>query len=426
MAVGGAGSFESGLRRSVPFGRPAVRRRTRSILRARRRPTCCSSRSPWAPPGASADRTPGTATARRRSRRWISSPAGRPAPRRRTSTPSRPPPAQPSASAATVAGWRSITAAVGRPAITTCRIWRRRPASIATPRWARSPARSAPADFATGPHVHFSLKYNGAYISLEGVELTGWTIHVGPVAYNSGSIERDGVSLNPWSQVLNDYHTYFGSGVDTSLQFLPGGSRRTDPASGRRSDERRPGRRWTSAPATTSASTCGCGRCRARTLPRRSPAAPTTTGRLGNILIDRRRTGGAGYGVSIAGGRVAFGVTGPALEQPDAVRHDGCHRRRLAFDHRRAQSLDGLSPDGSMWLFVDGHLEASGSRRPGRRRCLPRQRCGDLPGRSLSGSRRRQVRWRPAASSAGWMRCGSPTSFEPRPRLPPSRRRPSG
>ena len=36
--------------------------------------------------------------------------------------------------------------------------------------------------FATGPHVHWSLKYNGAYVSLEGVKLSGWTIHVGPTA----------------------------------------------------------------------------------------------------------------------------------------------------------------------------------------------------------------------------------------------------
>ncbi|MGH2621321.1 MAG: M23 family metallopeptidase, partial [Anaerolineales bacterium] len=31
--------------------------------------------------------------------------------------------------------------------------------------------------FSTGPHVHFSLKFNGAYASLEGVKLSGWTVH---------------------------------------------------------------------------------------------------------------------------------------------------------------------------------------------------------------------------------------------------------
>ncbi|NIS81721.1 MAG: peptidoglycan DD-metalloendopeptidase family protein, partial [Anaerolineales bacterium] len=51
--------------------------------------------------------------------------------------------------------------------------------------------------WASGPHVHWTLKYNGAYVSLEGVKVSGWTIHVGPTAYNSGYIERDGVTLNP-------------------------------------------------------------------------------------------------------------------------------------------------------------------------------------------------------------------------------------
>lgn len=59
--------------------------------------------------------------------------------------------------------------------------------------------------FSTGPHVHFSLKYNGAYVSLEGVKLSGWTIHVGTKPYTSGWIERDGQILRPYAQVLNDY-----------------------------------------------------------------------------------------------------------------------------------------------------------------------------------------------------------------------------
>ena len=61
--------------------------------------------------------------------------------------------------------------------------------------------------WSTGPHVHWSLKYNGAYVSLEGVKASGWTIHVGPESYNTGSIERDGVSLDPWNWVVNDYDT---------------------------------------------------------------------------------------------------------------------------------------------------------------------------------------------------------------------------
>src|SRR4030042_457518 len=46
--------------------------------------------------------------------------------------------------------------------------------------------------YATGPHVHFSLKYNGPYVSLEGHVLSGGTVHVGSTPYNSGSLEADG------------------------------------------------------------------------------------------------------------------------------------------------------------------------------------------------------------------------------------------
>jgi hypothetical protein len=54
------------------------------------------------------------------------------------------------------------------------------------------------------------------------VKLSGWTVHVGSTAYTSGSIERGGVSLKPYSQVVNDYQTYFGTGRNTSLRFFGG------------------------------------------------------------------------------------------------------------------------------------------------------------------------------------------------------------
>ncbi|MEW6569468.1 MAG: M23 family metallopeptidase, partial [Chloroflexota bacterium] len=76
--------------------------------------------------------------------------------------------------------------------------------------------------FATGPHVHFSLKYNGAHISLEGAVLSGWTVHVGPTPYNSGWLERDGVTLNPYSLVQNDYSLYYPEG-EYSLRFYGNG-----------------------------------------------------------------------------------------------------------------------------------------------------------------------------------------------------------
>lgn len=58
--------------------------------------------------------------------------------------------------------------------------------------------------YATGPHVHFSLLYNGAYVDLAGVKLSGWTVYTGNGDYDSGSLERDGVFLPPYAAVLND------------------------------------------------------------------------------------------------------------------------------------------------------------------------------------------------------------------------------
>lgn len=58
--------------------------------------------------------------------------------------------------------------------------------------------------FATTPHVHFSLLYNGAYTELDGTQLSGWTIHEGDGTYNSGYIERDGQIKYPYQYVYND------------------------------------------------------------------------------------------------------------------------------------------------------------------------------------------------------------------------------
>ena len=58
--------------------------------------------------------------------------------------------------------------------------------------------------FASGPHVHFSLLYNGAYVDLEGVQLSGWTVHSGNGDYQTGTLERKGVQLKPYSSVLNE------------------------------------------------------------------------------------------------------------------------------------------------------------------------------------------------------------------------------
>ena len=58
--------------------------------------------------------------------------------------------------------------------------------------------------FASGPHVHLSLLYNGAYVDLEGAQLSGWTVHSGNGDYNSGSLEKNGVQKKPYSSVRND------------------------------------------------------------------------------------------------------------------------------------------------------------------------------------------------------------------------------
>jgi LasA protease len=77
--------------------------------------------------------------------------------------------------------------------------------------------------WASGPHVHFSLFYNGAPYDLEGLKFSGWTIHEEPLGdnlYFAGSIERDGVTLTPWHWLTNDYHTYYGNALDYSLRFF--------------------------------------------------------------------------------------------------------------------------------------------------------------------------------------------------------------
>lgn len=42
--------------------------------------------------------------------------------------------------------------------------------------------------FASSPHVHLSLLYNGAYVDLDGVKFSGWQVNVGNGGYATGSI----------------------------------------------------------------------------------------------------------------------------------------------------------------------------------------------------------------------------------------------
>jgi murein DD-endopeptidase MepM/ murein hydrolase activator NlpD len=205
--------------------------------------------------------------------------------------------------------------------------------------------------FSTGPHVHFSLKYNGAYASLEGVKLSGWTVHVGAIPYDSGSFTRGGVTLNPYSPIYNDYQTYFGQGP-RSLRFYGNGTgdidrvklRMTDLSIGPPVDV---GAQdftiewWMRAlPGENAAPAIACG--------------PGDAWRLGNILLDRDRFAqNRDHGVSLAGGLLTFGVGGETAGQlticgSTDVRDGEWHH--VAVQRRRS--------DGWLWLFVDGVLEA--------------------------------------------------------------------
>ena len=58
--------------------------------------------------------------------------------------------------------------------------------------------------FATGPHVHFSLLYNGAYTDVDGLVLSGWQVHTGNGSYGSGYIERNSERKDAGAGVYND------------------------------------------------------------------------------------------------------------------------------------------------------------------------------------------------------------------------------
>lgn len=62
---------------------------------------------------------------------------------------------------------------------------------------------SAEGGTATGSHVHFSLLRNGVYQSIDGHELSGWTIHKGQEAYD-GCMTKDGVTLCVKCKIYHD------------------------------------------------------------------------------------------------------------------------------------------------------------------------------------------------------------------------------
>jgi len=64
---------------------------------------------------------------------------------------------------------------------------------------------------ATGPHLHFSLLYNGAYVSINGTPLSGWVIHGGSNYQSDPAhmwLERGGIKKYAWvNPLLNDTNT---------------------------------------------------------------------------------------------------------------------------------------------------------------------------------------------------------------------------
>jgi murein DD-endopeptidase MepM/ murein hydrolase activator NlpD len=204
--------------------------------------------------------------------------------------------------------------------------------------------------FSTGPHVHFSLKYNGAYISLEGVSLSGWIVHPDS-GYFSGTLERDGVILEAYSRVFNDYDLYFPR-EELSLRFYGNGTGNIDRVKVRLNNPPRPAdigsqdftiEWWMKA------------------LPEENSSPACTTGAdawaAGSVLFDRRMQGAIAngtYGISIMNGAIAFGArnssSGSTLCGAAPVLDGEWHH--IAVTRTTA---------GAMRIFVDGVLDASGT-----------------------------------------------------------------
>jgi LasA protease len=216
--------------------------------------------------------------------------------------------------------------------------------------------------FANGAHVHFTLWYNGSYFDLDGIKLSGWTVHSGPTPYTSGYLERGDEILQVYDTIQNDYNTYYGSSTDFALQFHGNDQVDTDRITIQidNPDTDVPGPpadvgmhdfviEWwmKAAPGENYAPEVTCG--------------ANDDWKAGNILFDRSTSvAGSEWGISMAGGHIVFGVRGDDSEEwtlcSESVVDDG-EWHHIAIQRNR---WDGsLYPDGQLWLFVDGHLEAS-------------------------------------------------------------------
>jgi hypothetical protein len=201
--------------------------------------------------------------------------------------------------------------------------------------------------------VHFSLKYNGAYVSLEGANFSGWTVHTGGVPYNSGSFERDGTVLPAYSRLVNDYQSYYTNGR-TSLRFYGYGADDVDRLKIRLTDLSQ------GAPADVGATDFTIEWwMKALSGENNTPfaiCASSDAWRTGNVILDRDRASQNGdYGVSLAGGRLVFGVRGPTGDDLNI-----CGTGSLDDGAWHHVVLQRRVSDGWMWMYVDGVLQAEG------------------------------------------------------------------
>jgi hypothetical protein len=209
--------------------------------------------------------------------------------------------------------------------------------------------------FATGPHVHWSLKYNGSYISLDGVKVSGWTIRTGSEPYTSGSLRRGGTILQPYTQVTNDYHLYYGTGTST-LRFFGNGRDGIDRV---RIPVDDPSNNLPGPKADVGAADFTL-EWWMKAIPGENSAGPVTCGentawRSGNTILDRDRwEADRRYGVSLAGGSLVFGVTGNDGEDLTL-----CGSRRVDDGGWHHIAVQRRRSDGMLWIFVDGQVDAT-------------------------------------------------------------------
>jgi len=216
--------------------------------------------------------------------------------------------------------------------------------------------------FANGAHVHFTLWYNGSYYDLDGIKLSGWEVHSGPTPYTTGHLARGDEILYVYDTIQNDYNTYYGSSTDFALQFQGNDQADVDRVIIQIDDPNTeiPGppadvglhdfviEWWMKAsPGENSAPEITCG--------------ANDDWKQGNIIFDRTTSmEGNEWGVSMAGGQIIFGVRGDdseVLTVCSSSTVDDGEWHHIAVQRNR---WDGSShPDGELWLFVDGVLEAT-------------------------------------------------------------------